>query len=109
MCARLVAQQMGRSHPMFEHPVTQESVTFHLSTSQVGYSKQSFWGGFAAATNEGFGCCYTIQPDSYTVSIASSHASKSDRCPKKFARELSSALKEIADLVSHCQASKAKL
>eukprot|EP01102_Stenamoeba_stenopodia_P022052 TRINITY_DN9060_c0_g1_i2.p1 TRINITY_DN9060_c0_g1~~TRINITY_DN9060_c0_g1_i2.p1 ORF type:complete len:602 (-),score=147.00 TRINITY_DN9060_c0_g1_i2:99-1904(-) len=95
---RIIAAQEGMTDlAIFTDKGYQKSTTFTLSTSNVGYT--SMWGGFAPVVEDGYGCCYTIQTNTITVSITS-YKSCGSTSPTLFASALERSFDDIQSLLS---------
>eukprot|EP01104_Vermistella_antarctica_P000743 TRINITY_DN10861_c0_g1_i1.p1 TRINITY_DN10861_c0_g1~~TRINITY_DN10861_c0_g1_i1.p1 ORF type:complete len:607 (+),score=128.14 TRINITY_DN10861_c0_g1_i1:149-1969(+) len=85
----------GEKLPIFEDKGWAINNGFKLSTSNVGYSH--VWGGYGPAVDDGYGCCYTIQPDTITVAVSSWRDCK-ETDSIKFTRYLEESFREIGEL-----------
>jgi carnitine O-acetyltransferase len=97
MGLRLQAALNGEPLPAIFDEVYTRSTTFNLSTSQVHFP--AYTGGFSAATPDGYGVCYSAQPNLLRFSITAWKSSKISDIAK-FKEALIKALRRTDELLA---------
>jgi carnitine O-acetyltransferase len=103
MGLRIQSQLDGEPMPALFDDVFSRSTTYHLSTSQVHFPR--YTGGFSAATADGYGVCYSVQPELLRFSIAAWKSSKVADI-HKFKATLIAALRRVDELLAISAAAK---
>ena len=112
LCLQLVAAEMEFENmpSLFSDPLYMKSKSFDLSTSNIsgggfGAPRNEWWGGYAPATTDGYGCGYTISPECIKI-LLTTFTSSSKTSGEQFEKNFCKSMKDLSDIILENASSK---
>ena len=105
LCLQLVAAEMEFENmpSLFSDPLYVKSKSFDLSTSNIsgggfGAPRNEWWGGYAPATADGYGCGYTISPECIKI-LLTTFRSSSRTSGEQFEKHFCKSMEDLRDII----------